>query len=249
LAHFLLNVFKRVLRPHSRVIQAFKKKSAQEGAVGRHKDGGIEMVSKLPWQAGIVLGAAGYVAMRYGLGWCMTTFGGPVGQSLGSSLADGAYAPAAWLLLIACWLAALISFIDSRRRHRLLASQTGLRSLSAMDWREFEMLVGEAFRRQGYKVREIGLGGADGGIDLILHKDNATILVQCKQWRTKLVDVRVVREMYGLLMHHRADAVKIVAIGHYTDDAQRFVHGKPIELVSGDALLAMVRECQAAARK
>jgi len=213
--------------------------------VGRRKDGGIEMVSKLPWQAGLVLGAAGYVAMRYGLGWCMTTFGGPTGQALGSSLADGAYAPAAWLLLIACWLAALISFLDSRRRHRLLASQTGMRSLSAMDWREFEMLVGEAFRSQGYKVREIELNGADGGIDLILHRNGATILVHCKQWRTKLVDVRLVREMYGLLMHHGADSIKIIAIGHYTDDAQRFVHGKPIELISGHALLAMVQGCQA----
>ncbi|GLQ92837.1 membrane protein [Dyella acidisoli] len=222
---------------------------AQEGAVGRRKDGGIEMVSKLPWQSGVVLGVAGYAAMRYGLGWFMTTFGGPTGQALGTSLADGVYAPVAWLMLIACWLAALISFLDSRRRQHLLAAQTGLRSLSAMDWREFEMLVGEAFRRAGYKVQEIGLGGDDGGVDLILQKDGNTTLVQCKQWRTKLVDVRVVREMYGLLMHHRADAVKIVAIGHYTDDAQRFVHGKPIELISGDALLAMVRECQAATRQ
>ena len=216
--------------------------------MGRRKDGGIEMVSKLPWQSGVVLGVAGYAAMRYGLGWFMTTFGGPTGQALGTSLADGAYAPAAWLMLIACWLAALVSFLDSRRRQRLMASQTGLRSLSAMDWREFEMLVGEAFRRAGYKVQEIGLGGDDSGVDLILQKDGTTTLVQCKQWRTKLVDVRVVREMYGLLMHHRADAVKIVAIGHYTDDAQRFVHGKPIELISGEALLAMVRECQATAR-
>lgn len=213
--------------------------------MGRRKDGGIEMVSKLPWQAGLVLGAAGYVAMRYGLGWCMTTFGGPIGQALGNSLADGAYAPAAWLLLIACWLAALISFIDSRRRHRLVGAQTGLRSLSTMDWREFERLLGEAFRRQGYKVREIELNGADGGIDLILNRNGATILVHCKQWRTRLVDVRLVREMYGLLMHHGADGVKIIAIGDYTDDAQRFVHGKPIELISGDALLAMVQGGQA----
>ncbi|HUA79863.1 MAG TPA: restriction endonuclease [Dyella sp.] len=217
--------------------------------MGRRKDTGIEMVSKFPWQAGIALGAAGYVAMRYGLGWCMETFGGPIGQALGTTVSNGTYAPIAWLLLTACWLAALISFLDSRRRRRLLASQTGLGSLSAMDWRQFETLVGEAFRRQGYRVREIGLGGADGGVDLILQKDGATTLVQCKQWRTKLVDVRVVREMYGLLMHHRADAVKIVAIGHYTDDAQRFVSGKPIELISGHALLAMVRESQASASR
>nr|WP_255682909.1 restriction endonuclease [Dyella sp. 2HG41-7] len=113
-----------------------------------------------------------------------------------------------------------------------------------MDWRQFETLVGEAFRRQGYKVKEVGFSGADGGIDLILQKDGATTLVQCKRWRTKWVDVRLVREMYGLLVHHRADALKIVAIGHYTDDAQRFVSGKPIELISGHALLAMVRESQ-----
>jgi restriction system protein len=216
--------------------------------VGRRKDDGIEMVSKLPWQAGIVLGVAGYAAMRYGLGWCMTTFGGPVGQALGTSLDEGAYAPVAWLLLIACWLAALISYLDSRRRLRLLAAQTGLRSLSAMDWREFETLLSEAFRNQGYNVLEIGLGGTDVGVDLILQKDGSSTLVQCRQWRTKLVDVRMVRETYGLLMHHRADAVKIVAIGHYTDDAQRFVHGKPIELISGNALLAMLRQCQSAAR-
>lgn len=213
--------------------------------MARRKDSGIDMVSKLPWQAGIVLGIAGYAAMRYGLGWCMSAFGGPIGQTLGTALANGAYAPIAWLLLSACWLAALISFFDNRRRQRLLASQTGLHSLSTMDWREFEMLVGEAFRKQGYKIRETGLGGADGGIDLILHRDNTTTLVQCKQWRTKLVDVRVVREMYGLMFHHHADAVKIVAIGHYTDDALRFVQGKPIELISGHALLTMVRECQA----
>lgn len=219
------------------------------GAVARRKDSGIEVVSKLPWQASIALGIAGYIAMRYGLGWCMSTFGGPIGQALGTALAKGAYAPIAWLLLGACWLAALISFFDNRRRQRLLASQTGLHSLGAMDWREFEMLVGEAFRRQGYKVRETGLGGADGGVDLLLHKDGMTTLVQCKQWRTKLVDVRVVREMYGLMFHHRADAVKIVAIGHYTDDAQRFVHEKPIELINGNALLTMVRECQASMHK
>jgi restriction system protein len=48
--------------------------------------------------------------------------------------------------------------------------------------------------------------------------------------------------MYGLLVHHHADAVKIIAVGHYTDDAQRFADGKPIELICGNALLAMLRE-------
>jgi restriction system protein len=216
--------------------------------VATRKDSSIHMVSGLPWQAGILLGVTSYVAVRYGLGWCMSTFGGPVGQTLGSTLADGTYAPIAWLLLGACWLAALISYLDNRRRKHLLGTQNGLGVLSVMDWREFETRIGDAFRHQGYSVRETGLGGVDGGVDLILHKDGQMTLVQCRQWRTKLVDVKLVREMYGLLIHHHADVVKIVAIGSYTDDAQRFVNGKPIELICGNTLLAMLREGSSVAR-
>lgn len=91
-----------------------------------------------------------------------------------------------------------------------------------MSWRQFEQLAGEAFRRQGYAVEETGLGGADGGIDLKLRKDGKTTLVQCKQWQNRQVGVTVVREMYGLLMHHNAAAVKIVALGNYTPDAWNF---------------------------
>jgi restriction system protein len=217
--------------------------------VARRKDSGIQMVSGLPWPAGILLGVTSYVAVRYGVGWCVAAFGGSIGQNLDGTQAASTYAPIAWLLLSACWLAALISFLDERRRRHLLGMQSGLGVLSSMDWREFEMRVREAFRQQGYSVREIGLSDADGGVDLILHKDGVMTLVQCKQWRTKLVDVKRVREMYGLLVHHHADVVKIIAIGGYTDDAQRFVHGKPIELICGNALLAMLREGQAAPAK
>jgi restriction system protein len=212
--------------------------------VATRKDSGMEVVSRLPWQAGVALGIVGYVGVRYVLAWFLSTLGGPVGQDLGQQLGEGLSAAVAWLLLGMFWAAALISYMDSRRRSQLLETQTGLHSLRAIDWRQFELLVGEAFRRQGYTVKETGLDGADGGVDLILHKDGAMTLVQCKQWRTKLVDVRVVREMYGLLGHHRADAVKIVAIGNYTDDARLFVIGKPIELIHGNALLDMVRDVQ-----
>jgi restriction system protein len=38
--------------------------------------------------------------------------------------------------------------------------------------------------------------------------------------------------------------VKIVAIGDFTPDARQFAQGKPIELIHGEALLALVREAQ-----
>lgn len=114
-----------------------------------------------------------------------------------------------------------------------------------MSWRDFERLVGEAFRRRGYTVEETGLGGADGGIDLILRRNGQRTLVQCKQWRRQKVPVNVVREMFGLLAHHNAHAVQIAASGGFTPDAARFAQGKPIELIDGAALLGMIREVQA----
>lgn len=213
--------------------------------MAKRKERGIDIIASMPWPIGLVLGIVAYVAARYGVGWYLSASNNPILQGIGKQASAGVYAPFAWLILALCWIGAIASFLRRRLRKHLLETQTGLDSLCAMTWREFEMLVGEAFRRQGYTISETGLGGADGGIDLILHRNGKTTLVQCKQWKTQRVDVKVVREMLGLLTHHHASAVKIVAIGEYTTDAQRFAEGKPIELINGDALLAMVREVQA----
>jgi restriction system protein len=104
--------------------------------------------------------------------------------------------------------------------------------------------VAEAYSRQGYRVEETGQGGADGGIDLLLTKDGATTLVQCKQWRARQVGVSVVREMFGLMHHHGAAAVKVVCTGVFSSDCYRFAVGKPLELVDGEALLELVKAVQ-----
>jgi len=209
--------------------------------MARRREGGLEWVASMPWPAGIVLGLVAYLAVRYGIGAYLGTTGNPYLTGLGAVASGGAYAPLGWALLAICWAGAVLSFAGRARRRRLLDSQTGPDSLRAMGWRQFEQLAGEAFRRQGYRVEETGLGGADGGIDLVLRRDGQTTLVQCKQWKNRQVGVNVVREMYGLLVHHGAAAVKIVALGDYTVDARRFAQGKPIELVHGGELVATVR--------
>ena len=159
----------------------------------------------------------------------------------------GIIAPLGWVLLAACWLAALVSFARAKERRELLDAQTGLDSLKCMHWREFEMLVGEAFRRRGWEVEETGMGrigGKDGGIDLILRKHGRTELVQCKHLRERLVRASVVREMWGLVDHHRADAVNIVCSGDFTADAAAFTEGKAIRLINGKQLMELVGEVQ-----
>jgi len=213
--------------------------------MARRKESGLELIASAPWPVGIVLGILAYFGVRYGFALLAAFTGNPILSKLGvlARNSDG-YKMLACAALGLCWIAALASCIGRQKRKRLLETQTGLDSLRAMSWREFEMLVGEAFRRLGYRIEETGLGGADGGIDLLLRKDSKTTLVQCKQWRSQRVDVKVVREMYGLLAHHGTDAVKIVAIGDFTPDARRFAQGKPIELIHGEALLVMIRSAQ-----
>lgn len=194
--------------------------------MARRKSSLLDEIASLPWYVGVTLGIIAFVFIR--------------------SIIGGALAPLAWVFLAGCWAAAAVSFVNSHKRKQLLETQTGLDSLARMSWREFEMLVGEAFRRRGYFVEETGLGGKDGGIDLVVSKGGRKELVQCKQWRSRRVRASTVREMWGLVDHHQADAVHIVCIGDFTPDAADFARGKPIELVTGEQLLELVRELQSA---
>lgn len=213
--------------------------------MGKRKESGFDVLSSMPWPVCLAWGLLGFIAIRYGIGWLWGSSGNVVLAGFANAASMGAFAPIAWVALLFCCIAALASFVRRQKRRRLLDSQTGMDSLRDMDWRAFERLVGEAFRRQGYGVEETGQGGADGGIDLILRKRGETTLVQCKQWRTYSVSVKVVREMYGILMDKGAAAVKIVALGGYAPDAAAFARGKPIELVDGNQLLATVTNIQA----
>ncbi|UKE50966.1 restriction endonuclease [Xanthomonas translucens] len=204
---------------------------------------GFDALAALPWPLGLAAGIAGFLVVRYGLAWWLSQHGGMLAQGIAQQ-SDSTLAPLAWIVLLVCWMAALFSFLSARHRSRLLDTRTTLESLAAGGWRQFELLVGEAFRRQGYSVEETGLGGADGGIDLILRKNGHRTLVQCKQWKRQQVGVSVVREMYGLLAHHQAHAVKIVCIGSYTKEAARFAQAKPIELIDGERLLEMIQAAQ-----
>jgi len=206
--------------------------------MGRGRRGLLDDLGVLPWPVGLAVGMLGFAFIRYGIPAWASDQSGPLGQALSRT---DAFAPLAWIVLANCAMASLFSWLDSRRK---LDAQTGLASIAALGWQDFEQLVGEAFRRQGYTVEESGLG-ADGGIDLILRKDGQRTLVQCKQWRRRKVPVNVAREMYGLLAHHGVHAVQIATVGGFTPDAARFAQGKPITLIDGDALLSVLGAVQA----
>ena len=152
-----------------------------------------------------------------------------------------AFAPLALLFFLAT---AALSALRSLKTARMLEGQTSLASLRQLPWKRFEDLLGEAYRRQGYKVEETLGGGADGGVDLILGGGGKITLVQCKRWNGAPVGVRQVRELYGVLHDRGASAAKLVATTSFTPDAVAFAKGKPIELVDSKALLHLIRNVQ-----
>jgi restriction system protein len=126
-------------------------------------------------------------------------------------------------------------------------------ALDGMSWREFEMLVGEGFRLQGYQVAETGGGGADGGVDLVLRKTGETsgekFLVQCKQWRALKVGVDVVRELYGVMAARGASGGFVVTSGRFTEAAVSFASGRNLTLIDGKKLRGLLRDAKAAVNR
>jgi restriction system protein len=138
---------------------------------------------------------------------------------------------------------AAISAVRAWKTGRMLERQTSIESLRALPWKRFEDLLGEAYRRQGYRVEETLGGGADSGVDLVLCKESRTVLVQCKRHKSP-IGVTVVRELYGVLIDRGAAGAKLVATTNFTPDAVAFAAGKPIELIGSAALLELIRSVQ-----
>ncbi|WP_236209852.1 restriction endonuclease [Pseudomonas tohonis] len=110
------------------------------------------------------------------------------------------------------------------------------KTLDGISWREFELLVGEAFRQKGFSVTERGGNGPDGGVDLELHLGTDKYLVQCKQWKALKVGVTVIREFFGVMAAEGAAGGFVVSSGTYTEEAKAFAQGRNIQLVDGTLL-------------
>jgi len=149
-----------------------------------------------------------------------------------------------YIIPIVFVIGACVSSFKTKQRVKLLDKQSGIESIRDMSWQDFELLVGEAFRRKGFEVKEVGGGGADGGIDLVLTKNGKKSIVQCKRWKTFSIGVPLIRELYGVMTSERANDCIFVSSGNYTAEARLFAEDKPIWLIDGSELLKMVAGVQ-----
>ena len=148
------------------------------GGMARRKPSLVDDLVLLPWWVSAGLALAAFLVLS---------------AALPRSMAGLAPMIAVFLMLIAG-----ISALRTWKTARMLEQQTGIDSIRELPWKRFEDLLGEAYRRQGYQVLETLGASADGGVDLVLRKDGAVTLVQCKRWKGKPVPVQTVRELFGV---------------------------------------------------
>ena len=116
--------------------------------------------------------------------------------------------------------------------------------LQAMDWKLFEELCAEVFRRRGYEAQTTQIG-PDGGIDIIAHKPgegaDETTAVQCKRYHKRSVQLKEVREFWAA--GKRAGHQKLVFItsSDFNERSRAEFSEDPIlKLVDGQALLGVI---------
>ena len=207
----------------------------------------IDLLAMLPWWVSLI-GAVFCYLMFAWLQFTSTSFSVGDSSQIVSTLVKFGYQAGQYLVPIVLVTSAGLSFFARKHRKDLLQNAHIAQDLSQMGWREFELLIGEVYRRRGYSVRELGGDGPDGGVDLVLKKPDETILVQCKHWKAVSVGVDVVRQIYGVMAAKNATACKVVISGAYTEAALQFAidanksSGGQIELIDGPKLFALIRD-------
>jgi HJR/Mrr/RecB family endonuclease len=132
--------------------------------------------------------------------------------------------------------------VESAKRRHLVEWTTDLRLLSA---EEFEWLVGETFRREGWSVRETGRQDApDGNIDLELTRDGHRKIVQCKRWESWYVKVDEIQRFAGTLFREGLPGTAgiFVTLSDFTQHARAEARKTGLTLIDGRDLYSKVEK-------
>jgi restriction system protein len=204
----------------------------------------IDLVAAMPWWLGLVLALVSYIVLH--------AFAAPpkvsparVADAISGMWFSALASFGQYVVPILCLIGAVVSFLRRRKRESLLTNESA-DALNRMSWREFEMLIGEAFRVQGFSVVELGGASADGGVDIVLSRGKEKFLVQCKQWKAQKVPVTVVRELYGVMAAQGAAGGFVITSGTFTGDAEDFASGRNLKLIDGSKLFGFIQQGRSA---
>ncbi len=216
----------------------------------RKEEGLFEILAKAPWWFSAILAVISYVSLKFILPSMLLHSSDFVNQAVAK--AAPTFAPIISILfVITGGLSLFRNFIERKKalknnqyNNELLSRQRSLPDISALHWKEFEGIIGAAYKNMGYEVKEFGGSKPDGGIDLILLQNGHKAIVQCKHWEDYAVGVKVVRELYGIMAAEGADQGILITSSYFTREAENFAYGKPLQLIQGNELSRLIKRGQ-----
>lgn len=112
--------------------------------------------------------------------------------------------------------------------------------INGLDWLPFEQLVTGLYTAMGYAVKRSGGPGADGGIDLVLHKNKTKTVAHCKHWKAAEVDEKELKEFLGLVTREKVESGIFVTAREFSFGARRFAAMNDLLLVGAKDLVRML---------
>ncbi|HVI56337.1 MAG TPA: restriction endonuclease [Luteibacter sp.] len=125
-------------------------------------------------------------------------------------------------------------------------SAGGTDALARLSWQDFEHLLAEHYRAQGYRVEHHtparSLKTLADGVDLRLSRGNESIILQCKHWDALEVEVQEVNELLSVMLNEAATKGILVTRGRFSAEAINVQRRQPrLQLMDGDVLRVLLK--------
>lgn len=130
-------------------------------------------------------------------------------------------------------------------------SEWSLDLIRDLEWKRFEDVCQQFYEKKGIRSETTALG-PDGGIDIRLYQDDTgspTSIVQCKAWGERIVGVKPVRELLGVMTHEKIGKAFFMTSGSYSEEAKAVAQANRITLIDGVMLLMMIQRLAAEERQ
>jgi hypothetical protein len=125
-------------------------------------------------------------------------------------------------------------------------SAGGTDALARLTWQDFEHLLAEHYRAQGYRVEHhapaTSLKTLAAGVDLRLTRGTESVILQCKHWDTVQVEVQEVNELLSEMLNEAATKGILVTRGRFSAEAINIQRRQPrLQLMDGDVLRVLLK--------
>ncbi len=111
-----------------------------------------------------------------------------------------------------------------------------LKTLRELSWEPFSIIVVDAYRGNGYEVTPVN----KSAFDFTLTKQGRLTLLQCRRWKANQLGAGPLEDLAKAIASADAHNAICICAGDFTPKAREFVTGKPITLVHGVELAALV---------